>query len=140
MPANGLLAEISVKKYGKRADERTKGREILFTRIKDLIEETAEIRSDQNPHYPKVVKEYFPKATHVTYKGQRGAITGQGELKKVGFDPLFSLNHTCAKLRADINRLVRRTWCTTKKPERLQAHLNLYAIYHNLHLPKKQAA
>jgi len=40
------------------------------------------------------------EATHRTVKGRRGSIAGQGELKKIGFDPLFSLNHTCAMLRA----------------------------------------
>ena len=47
-------------------------------------------------------------------KGEKAAITGQGELKKKQRDPLFSINHTLAMLRANINRLVRRTWCTTK--------------------------
>ena len=51
--------------------------------------------------------------------------------KKVKFDPLFSLNHTFAMLRANVNRLFRKTWCTTKKPQRLADHLALYALYHN---------
>ena len=65
-------------------------------------------------------------------------MTGQGELKKVVYDPIFSLNHTCAMLRANINRLVRKTWCTTKKPERLAMHITLYALYHNLNLKRKE--
>ena len=58
-------------------------------------------------------------------------MTGQGELKKLRFDPLFALNHTCAMLRANINRLFRRTWCTTKKKERLEQHLAVYMDFHN---------
>jgi hypothetical protein len=58
-------------------------------------------------------------------------LTGQGELKVGGFDPIFSLNHTCAMLRANINRLFRKTWCTTKKMEMLEHHLAIYALYHN---------
>ena len=59
---------------------------------------------------------------------------GQGELKKIGFDPLFDLNHTAAMIRANINRLFRRTWCTTKRADRLEAHLELYVQYHNREL------
>jgi transposase-like protein len=131
MPAKGKLAKIAFKKYGVRKDERSKGREKLFKSLKPLVQETALIKSDQNPFYPGVVKRHFPKACHEMYKGQRGSITGQGELKKIRFDPLFSLNHTCAMLRANINRLVRRTWCTTKLPENLKHHISIYAVFHN---------
>jgi hypothetical protein len=131
MPSKGRLAARSRKKYGKRKDERSLGRRELFTSLKDLIHPRAEIQSDQNPHYPDDVKKFFPNAQHITMKGSRGSTTGQGELKKVVYDPLFSLNHTCAKLRADVNRLVRKTWCTTKKKERLEYHIGLFALYHN---------
>ncbi|RME16932.1 MAG: transposase, partial [Bdellovibrio sp.] len=77
------------------------------------------------------VRAFFPKATHIQLKGQRGAITGQGELKKTAFDPLFSLNHTCAMFRANVNRLFRKTWCTTKKLQPLIDHLEIYMWYHN---------
>jgi hypothetical protein len=59
---------------------------------------------------------------------------GQGELKSGGFDPLFSFNHTAAMLRANINRLVRKTWCTTKRIDRLEAHIALYVQFHNREL------
>jgi hypothetical protein len=41
--------------------------------------------------------------------------------------------------RDNLKRLTRRTWCTTKKPERLQGQLSLYAMYHNEFLIKKKA-
>ena len=131
MPAKGKLAKLALKKYGPRKDERYKARESLFDRLQYLVRPDAQIKSDENPHYPATVKKYFPAATHVRFKGQRGSTTGQGELKKVRFDPLFSLNHTCAMLRANVNRLFRKTWCTTKKAERLRMHLAIYAYYHN---------
>jgi hypothetical protein len=134
MPAKGLLAKKAFKKYGPRRDERTKGRNNLFCSLRGLVKPDAIIKSDQNPHYPTDVKRHFPKASHIAIKGTRGVITAQGELKKTVFDPLFSLNHTCAKLRADINRLIRKTWCTTKKIERLRLHLAMYSHYHNLSL------
>lgn len=137
MSAKGRLAKKAREKYGRRLDERKKGRERLFWKLEPLTAETAVIKSDANPYYPPDVKRFFPRATHEIFLGERGAITGQGELKKTAFDPLFSLNHTCAMLRANINRLFRRTWCTTKKPENLYAHLMIYANFHNTRLIAK---
>jgi hypothetical protein len=134
MPAKGKLAYLARKKYGRRIDERSRARSELFKEITPLISPTALIKSDQNPHYASDVKRHFPLATHQQFKGQRGSIVGQGELKKIRFDPLFYLNHTCAMLRANINRLIRKTWCTTKVPQRLEDHIAMYAIYHNLFL------
>lgn len=131
MPAKGRLAQKSRELYGKRQDGRRLGRSRLFKKICPLVESQALFKSDSNPHYPKSVKKHFPLARHLTYEGKRGSLGGQGELKKVKFDPLFSLNHTCAMLRANINRLFRKTWCTTKRPDRLLAHLMIYAHYHN---------
>jgi ribosomal protein L13E len=130
MRAKGLLTH-KAKKYGFRLDNRRQKRGELFEEIRPLVEKTAIIKSDSNPYYLADVRKYFPDCDYKQFLGKRGSLGGQGELKKVKFDPLFSLNHTCAKLRADINRLVRKTWCTTKKAENLQAHLVLYANFHN---------
>ena len=140
MPAKGLLAKISRKKYGFRPDHRQKAREEFFQILQPKILPDALIESDQNPHYLEPVKRYFPQANYQTTPGGRGAIAGQGELKKLKFDPLFSLNHTFAMLRANINRLFRKTWCTTKDPRRLQDHIELYMYFHNNILLKQQAA
>jgi transposase-like protein len=140
MPAKGHLARIAFKKYGRREDLRSQGRRDLFTALTPKIAEDALIESDENPHYKEDVRRFFPLATHQAFLGQRGSVAGQGELKKIRFDPLFSLNHTCAMLRANINRLFRKTWCTTKLPERLKDHIELYVYYHNeVLLPKSQS-
>ena len=134
MPSKGKLAKIAVKKYGPRKDLRSQSRLRMFASLKNLVEEGAHFQSDQNHFYPKDLRVSFPKATHEAFKGQRGSIVGQGELKTVRWDPLFSLNHTCAMFRANLNRLFRKTWCTTKKPERLLLHLAMYAYFHNKYL------
>jgi len=139
MRGKGRLASKARELYGERKDGRNKARAVLFRRIRRLLSEEPTIKSDSNPHYPASVKRHFPTAKHVTYLGKRGATTGQGELKKLKFDPLFSLNHTCAMLRANINRLFRKTWCTTKRADRLYSHLILYADYHNHFLLPKPA-
>ena len=131
MPAKGLLAKVSYKKYGPRDDERTQAAHDLFSQLAPFAERFSQIESDQNPKYPTWIRAHFPKLKHKAYLGRRGCVVGQGELKKIGFDPLFDLNHTCAMLRANINRLFRRTWCTTKVKERLADHIAIYVEYHN---------
>ena len=134
MPAKGPLAKRSVKKYGYRADQRAIGRIRFLRELKELVLPNAIIRSDSNPHYIEDVKRIFPHASHERVLGKRGAVTGQGELKKTKFDPLFSLNHTCAMFRAHVGRLIRKTWNTTKKRENLAHHLAIYALVHNQRL------
>lgn len=134
MPASGMLVK-KAKKYGPRIDDRRNARRRLFTKIQSLVDPMVEIRSDQNPHYPPDVRELLPYANHKRYPGKRGSLGGQGELKKTKWDPLFSINHTCAKMRADVNRLIRKTWCTTKSSGELYRHLMLFANYHNKNLP-----
>ncbi len=131
MPAKGHLAALARKKYGFRPDKRPQGIRALLSTIRPNVRATAEIRSDRNPLYPGIVRSLYPKVVHHTVKGRRGCVAGQGELKKIGFDPLFSLNHTCAMLRANVNRLFRRTWCTTKKLVELENHLAIYMDFHN---------
>jgi hypothetical protein len=134
MPAKGHLAEISRRKYGFRRDERPKAWDQLMKELIPYVTPHCQWRSDDNPHYPPVLKRHHPRAIHTPVLGGRGAITGQGELKKLKFDPLFSLNHTCAMLRANMNRLFRKTWCTTKTIQGLSDHLALYVCFHNFHL------
>jgi hypothetical protein len=134
MPAKGHLAAISRRKYGPRADQRPSGWNTLFDTLKPVLNERCVITSDENPHYARHLDAHMPHAIHIQVPGGRGAITGQGELKKKKFDPMFSLNHTCAMLRANMNRLFRRTWCTTKNPVGLNDHLALYVNFHNQQL------
>jgi transposase-like protein len=134
MPAKGLIRDNSIKKYGKIVDERPLGMKRMFTGLQERLPQNILIESDENPRYPRYVRQFFPKAKYKRYKGRRGCVVGQGELKAGGKDPLFSLNHTCAMIRANVNRLFRRTWCTSKDIKCLQMHLNLYRYYHNHYL------
>ncbi len=131
MPPKGVLAAPARKKYGPRKDERPAARARLFKRIQSRVSPFAIFKSDENPHYPKGLKEKFPYANHVRFRSRRACIVGQGELKKIGFDPLFSFNHTAAMFRANVSRLFRRSWNTTKVPDRLADHMMIYAEYHN---------
>ena len=134
MPAKGHLAALSRKKYGVRPDGRQKALKGVLKSVRPFLSSEVAFSSDECPRYPSVLKMLYPEAPHCTTPGRRGAVVGQGELKKIGFDPLFALNHTAAMLRANVNRLFRKTWCTTKQIDRLKDHLTLYAAYHNRYL------
>lgn len=129
--AFGHLAEISRSKYGKRENKHKEALKVLFEKISPTIHGNAVISSDEHQNYPEFVRRYLPNREHRRYKGGRGCIVGQGELKKLHHDPLFILNHTCAMLRANVNRLIRKTWCTTKCKERLQDHLDIFVSFYN---------
>ena len=134
MPATGHLAAIATEKYGNRPDHRVKELRYLCSETKHLIAPTATIQSDKAPYYRGIIKQIFPKADYSQYKRHKNCIAGQGELKKTIKDPLFHINHTLAMLRANVKRLVRKTWCTTKKWQRLMDHLSIYSWVHNYKL------
>lgn len=131
MPSKGPLAAISRKKYGPRRDDRGQALEAMCKKIGAACPAVERLQSDKNPRYPRFMTKHFPAASHETFKGRRACVVGQGELKSGAFDPLFSLNHTCAMFRDRLKRLSRRTWCTTKLASALQDLMSMYAWFHN---------
>ena len=131
MPAFGHLVRIAKKKYGYRPDLRVEGLRRALKKVSHLVTPKTIFHSDMHPYYPPVIKTLFPKNKHVMSKGIKSTVSGQGELKRHDRDPLFHINHTLAMLRANINRLIRKTWCTTKDPARLADHLAIYTSVHN---------
>jgi len=126
IPAFGHLAHKAIEKYGLRLDHHNEGLESVMKEIKPYLGREPLFESDEHQRYPYWIKKYFPHSEHKTFKSERSCVVGQGELKKVNFDPLFIINHTCAMLRANINRLIRKTWCTTKSIDRLKDHLDIF--------------
>lgn len=134
IPAFGHLSTFAVKKYGHRKSEHFGGLTRLFNKITPILDPEVRVKTDEHTLYVGFVSGYLPKAKHERFKSERAHVAGQGELKKVGFDPLFAINHTCAMLRANINRLIRKTWCTTKDPRRLKDHLDIFTFFYNQEL------
>ena len=138
IPAKGHLAKISVKKYGPRVNEREKALHLLFQELRDLKFSPRVVLTDSAPIYKRLVRKYFPKCIHKTViardiqKKKRELVHESAQNKF--FDPMFALNQRCAKLRSDIKRLTRRSWCTTKKLDNLQGHLKFYQLYNNENL------
>jgi hypothetical protein len=131
MPCKGRLAKISLKKYGKRPEERRKAMRSMLEELKPMLLTKGTLSSDLCPRYAPLVKGIFPDAIHKQYKGRKPIATGQGELKQGPFDPLFWINHTAGMARDGIQRLVRKTWATSKLAAALEDHYYLYADYHN---------
>jgi transposase-like protein len=129
--AFGLLADISKKKYGHRKSFHREALEETFKKVKPIINPNSLIESDEHQNYNPVVCKLFPRAEYYQYKSERSCVAGQGELKKTRFDPIFTINHTLAFMRDSIGTLVRRTWCTTQDPKRLQGHLEMFIYYYN---------
>ncbi len=137
IPAKGTLVQLARKKYGPRPCERRKCLKVLFQDLEICLAPKGLVKTDQSKAYPPFIRTHLQDWVHEATPGRRGCIVGQGELKEGGWDPLFSLNHTYAMFRDGLKRLARRTWCTTKKIEKLTLALYMYAWFHNLYLDSK---
>lgn len=131
IPAFGKIAEISRRKYGKRANHHPQTLSKLLFELKTFISPTAEFKTDEHRRYPEIIASHFPKAKHKASKGLPASIVGMGELKTKRFDPLFAINHTLACFRGGMNRFFRRTWCTSKSLEHTQDHIDIFIDYYN---------
>jgi len=141
VPASGQIAKRSREKYGKRQDRSGAMRRSVLEAVEPHVSPYASIKSDEHARYTAEIKKAYPDMTHIQYPSVRGSLTGQGELKRTGFDPLFGINHTLAMMRDGIKRLTRQTWCTTKNAKRLEDAIAVYVNYHNTELipqPKTQ--
>jgi len=134
IPANGLIAKRSREKYGHRANRSGPMRKKVLKQIATHLSTDVTITSDEHHRYAAEIKKILPGATHIQYPSVRGSLTGQGELKRTGYDPLFNINHTLAMCRDNVKRLARRTWCTTKTIQGLKDELAVYVHFHNKEL------
>lgn len=138
MPAKGLLVRKARIKYGFRENHMRETILGVFSAVSPYLAPQLTVTSDSHPRYPALIREGLPGARHRQIQGSRSSLGGQGELKKTVWDPIFSLNHTAASYRANVSRLIRKTWCTTKKISALEDHLVLYAIKHNRAIVAKE--
>lgn len=101
-------------------------RAAALTEAAKSIRPYATITCDGWPTYPGDIAKYVGKNAWADVQLSRA---GTG-----GFDPMFRLNHVCAKLRADIACLARRTWTTAQTLHDLQEKLDLYVAWNNGYL------
>lgn len=115
-------AKASHKQYPHWTNNSIEARRSVMSTIKRCGRDDLTIATDKHKSYPSLVRSIAPRAKIEQFR--RKAFYAS-------YDPLFWLQHICARIRADLSRMRRRTWVTTKKMERLQAHLDLYIAYNN---------
>jgi hypothetical protein len=132
MNCHGPLASKALSIYGPRVDTRDRARSNVLRTVGAIAGSKITVATDGNKAYGPVIKSVLPNAKHDVHVGGRNKHQQQPPQKKgkKPFDPLFRLNHTCAKIRADLSRMARRTWATTKCMWALQ-YLDLYIAYNN---------
>lgn len=126
IPAKGHLATKGKLKYGWTANEAHEVCKSVLAQAARVAKPGVTIGCDGGPTYPGYVASTFPAPLKPTVSAEpaRGSAGG-------GFDPLFRLNHVCAKIRADLACMARKTWATTKKRSHLQHRLDLYVAVNN---------
>ena len=131
MSAQYPLKEIANAKYGPRPDDRPFAVERALQRIKSMIAKGGQITTDRATRYFEPIARILPDVGLIAFRSRKARIGGQGELKKIGFDPLFAVNHTAAMFRDGVARLIRKTWCNSKRMDMLRWHMLLYAKHFN---------
>lgn len=124
MNCHGRLAAESQRIYGLRTDTRERACTNVLKVVGSVARKWITIGTDGKPSYKSLIKKVIPHAGHKAVLGGRKRLRGAP-------DPLFRLNHTCAKIRSDLSRMARRTWATTKRMWALQYHLDLYIAFNN---------
>lgn len=126
MNAKGHIASRSQQLYGWRKDTRADACEEVICSIKKCCPPNVKVVSDGKLHYLTLLKTYLPNCNHVPIKARLVKKAPKEDKKAIQI-----LNHRCALLRADISRLGRKTWATTKNKSMLQRHLDLLICYIN---------
>ena len=134
MNCHGKTANASVRRYGRRIDARLPAAQKVMREIAVVTTPDMTIATDKKAAYRNIIKKELPHATHAIHKSRKAEALPQAQSKGQPHDPLFALNHVCAKLRADLARLHRRTWSASKKANYMQDAIDLYVAYHNGHI------
>lgn len=121
IPAKGRLARKG-QAMGWTVNDGPTTRAAALQEAAQSVRRGAVFACDGAPPYPGEITAHVGKGVMVdVYTFQAG----------VAFDPLFRLNHVCAKIRADIACMARDTWTTTKRIDALQDRLDIYIAWNN---------
>jgi LIF / OSM family len=131
MPCKGPLSTISFVKYGYRPDHRKEAMTEVLKSVALCRKKKTKIITDFKSPYPTLIKNSLPEVEHLCVKRIGTYPRTKTSRRQNQDDRMFTLNHTAAKIRHDLSRMARKVWVTTKKSERLQAHLDLYIAFNN---------
>lgn len=132
LPARGQLSP-SEQEHLKRL-ERERGRrrngsreavKRCFRRLVDVLVPGSRVlvQTDEKTSYASLLRELLGKrCIHVRIPST---------LPRTKRNPLWPINHTLARLRDGISRLVRETWAASKLRQRLEDHAWIWTAYRN---------
>lgn len=110
------------KKYNWVHDDRPLEFHRVLKGLNPHFHSGVTIATDLHPSYPK----WLNKALQVPYTHKQVKSPNTP-----GYDPLFAINVSFAKMRNDLARLGRKTWTTTKTIKGLTDHLWLWVAWTN---------
>ena len=119
---NKLFIGLAVSGYGeilafKVGQDRRNNLETLFIDIASRVNEDTIFYCDKDRSYPYLINKHFPKSDYVDIRS-----SGPG---REDYDFLKHLDFVCALVRNRLGRMTRKSWCFTRKTERLQLNLDM---------------
>jgi len=129
LPARGRSKRKSALAVAQGGEERkSESVEVVqaaFERLREvsLKDRPLTVLTDMKTSYERILREMF---------GER-CVHRQvhSKLPRNPMSPLFAINHTLARVRDGLSRLVRRSWCAAKLRRWIAGHLAIWTCYRN---------
>lgn len=128
MPLKGRVLEAAQREgetIPKQVDQRDFARTNVLTAVSIVSNGRAEIITDGLPAYKSIISQTNKESTHLIASRIASDEGGHDN------DPMFWLNHVCARIRADMARMGRRSWTFSRSLKALQAHLDMFMEFFN---------
>ena len=124
-PAQRRLRGEHERKHGRRPSHSAAAVRSVLERLRSCAapDGPVELVSDQKPLYEHLGGRVFGSR----FRWQAHSASARRDQH----NPLFPINHTNARLRHFLSRLRRRSWCVSKRRQRLREHLQIAALWVN---------
>jgi transposase-like protein len=133
LPARGNLREHDKKRKEayetaagtKRVSRSKEATTACFAVLRDHLgaDVTIDVQTDEKKTYRLLLRQVFGKQVRHQWVNSK-AVRNRANL-------LFPINNTLAQARDNLARLVRRSWCHSKRERNLRLHLWIWMLYRN---------
>ena len=133
LPARGnlrprdLLRKKAYEKAagGKRVSRSKEATTACFEVLRDHlgVDASFDVQTDEKKTYPLLLRNVFGKQVRHQWASSK-AVRNRSSL-------LFPINNVLAQARDNMSRLVRRSWCHSKRERRLRLHVSVWMLYRN---------
>jgi hypothetical protein len=116
------------RKLERKLERKSESRQVVqaaFERLRDFSpkERVLRVKTDRKPSYAKILRTLFgARCEH-----QRSSSKRRRDVR----NPLWPINHTEARVRDNVSRLVRENWGAAKLRRWLAGHLAIWVCYRN---------